>query len=526
MNAETENTKTTRNTLDYKTLKTAVNGSAAAIRVVTQLEPVGHQRDKVFPPTYAGGEYATEKRYPALDPKAEDQPLQSVLLHSVAGEANLLEEALKSAIQDGLLKVNGNEINVPLLQVSFNDTAAAEYVPEPITVLDAPHRVFDAIFRDSEIPGQRGASTLFKDTNAGKDIGKASLANATPLYQWSPTSLLFGCWNSANDKVQNKIPGNLKFARAIVSEIVGYGIVQGVRVGGKNDPVGITGQAIYKLPSEEETTDVKQAVHDSDGKPWYRSKDGNSWTQVESQARKETKNEKGKSKEVLFYRAVGSEWTTDEGQAAKNASGNPIKWGEKGKPSEVNLGQVTPTIGKSPDSKDAKDFKRHLPQYERHEELRRAGGGITMKYATQTTVLSLSALRRMRFPVNGQRTPEGDTAARTVLAALGLVAISAQRERDYFLRSRCELRAVNAPPFEFVPQGRDIKDSDRFTLSFEQAVTLLKEALDNTTNLSWKTSNDMPQLKPKTNLAELIRLSHERGGAEDEEQADPTSEQS
>lgn len=528
MKNETERTHDELQALDYEKLKTKVSGSAAAIRIVTKLEPVGHPRDKVFPPTYKGGEYATEKRYPAIEPRDKDEPLQSVLLHSVAGEANLFEEALKAAIQDGLL----NDASIPLLQVDFNKTAAAEYVPEPITVLDAPHRVFDAIFRDSEVPGENGnRSTLFKDTPAGQDIGKASLANATPLFQWSPTSLLFGCWNSANDKVPGKIKGNLKFARSIVSEIVGYGIEQGVKVGGKDDPVGITGQAIYRLPSDEETTDVKQAVHDTEGKPWYRSSKSDSWTQDESQAKKETKKKKtkeGKEKTetITFYRAIGLEWTTDENAAARNASGNPVKWGEKGKPSEVNLGQVTPTIGKSPDSKDARDFKRHLSNFDRHEELRKAGGGITMKYAIQTTVLSLSALRRMRFPVDGERTPEGDTAARTVLAALGLVAITAQRERDYFLRSRCELRAVDSPPFEFAPQGREVKDEDRFTLSFEEAVQLLKDAIKSASNLQWKTASDMPNLKPKANLAELIRLSHERGGAEDEEQAESTSEES
>jgi len=131
--------------LNIDTLKKAVSGSAAAIRIVTRLEPVGHERDKVFPPTYAGGEYALEDRYPASaatvsaggngpQTKGDEAPVQAVLLHSVAGQANLLEEALKAAIADG--EVSG----VPVLQVSFEGTAAAEYLREPITVLDAPHR--------------------------------------------------------------------------------------------------------------------------------------------------------------------------------------------------------------------------------------------------------------------------------------------------------------------------------------------------------------------------------------------------
>jgi CRISPR-associated protein Csb1 len=203
----------------------------------------------------------------AAQRKIDDAAVCAVLLHSVAGQANLLEEALKAAIAEG--RVSG----VPILKVSFENTAAAEYLREPITVLDAPHRVFDAIFRDSEVPGANNNPTVgFSETAAGKAIATASLANATPLYEWSPTSLLFGCWNSANDKVPGKIKGNLKFARAIVSEIVGYEIEQGVRVGGKGDPAGITGQAIYRLPSDKPTTDLKEAHHGADGKPWFKKK--------------------------------------------------------------------------------------------------------------------------------------------------------------------------------------------------------------------------------------------------------------
>src|SRR5689334_1645115 len=118
--------------MDLKRLTDAVKGGAAAIRIVTRLEPVGHESDKVFPPTYAGGEYALEERYPALaanastdatvaPQKADEAPVRAVLLHSVAGQANLLEEALKSAIAEASIT------GVPVLRVSFDGTAAAQY---------------------------------------------------------------------------------------------------------------------------------------------------------------------------------------------------------------------------------------------------------------------------------------------------------------------------------------------------------------------------------------------------------------
>lgn len=515
--------------MNLNELTEAVKGGAAAIRIITTLEPVGHERDKVFPPTYAGGEYALEKRYPAAaasvstdasgaQPKDDESPVVAVLLHSVAGQANLLEEALKAAIVEG--KVSG----VPVLKVSFEGTAAAKYLREPITVLDAPHRVFDAIFRDSEVPvANNNPAVGFAETAAGSAIATASLANATPLYEWSPTSLLFGCWNSASDKVPGKIKGNLKFARAIVSEIVGYEIEQGVRVGGKGDPAGITGQAIYRLPSDEATTDPKEAHHDSTGRPWFKKKNAPAqWTQNDTEAETRTVTKDKKPQEVPLFRAIGWDWTTNGEDAAKNKDGKPVKWGEKGKPSELLFGQIAPTIGKNKDDNNVE--RRKLPP-ERQEELRKRGGGVTMKSALQTTVLSLSALRRLRFPSNEGHSPERDAAARTVLAALGLVAITAQRERDYFLRSRCELRAVDSPQFVFVVQGRKTENKDRFTLTFAQAKALLKEALEAQNAPQWKANAEMPSLKPKANLAELIRLSFERGGAEEEgEGGEPASD--
>ncbi len=503
--------------MNLNTLTEAVKGGAAAIRIVTRLEPVGHERDKVFPPTYAGGEYALEKRYPAsaetsaaaangAQSKDDESPVHAVLLHSVAGQANLLEEALKAAITDESL------VGVPVLKVSFDDTLAAEYLREPITVLDAPHRVFDAIFRDSEVPGADGNEAVgFAKTAAGQAIATASLANATPLYEWSPTSLLFGCWNSANDKVPGKIKGNLKFARAIVSEIVGYEIEQGVRVGGKGDPAGITGQAIYCLPSNETTIDANKARHDSEGKPWFRKKGAPlAWTQIRDEA--ETAKDK-KQQDVPVYQAIGLDWTVDEAKAARDKNAKPVKWGKKGKPSELLLGQIAPSIGKSD---EGGGDRRKLSA----EDSRKLGGGVTMKYALQTTVLSLAALRRLRFPApspNVQSEPsDRHIAARTVLAALGLVAITAQRERDYFLRSRCELRAVESPKFEFVVQGRKTEERDQFTLTFGEAKALLQQAIDAPGAPKWKADSEIPSLKPKTNLAELIRLSFVRGGADEE----------
>ena len=48
--------------LTLSDLQAGVRGSAAALRSITRLQPVGGDGDKIFPATYANGVYAVEKR--------------------------------------------------------------------------------------------------------------------------------------------------------------------------------------------------------------------------------------------------------------------------------------------------------------------------------------------------------------------------------------------------------------------------------------------------------------------------------
>ena len=73
-----------------------------------KLQPAGGEGTKVFPPTYAGAVYATEKR--RLPGHAE--PVECVLLDSVQSQANRMEEALQQAVDAGRLKI-------PLVEVDF-----------------------------------------------------------------------------------------------------------------------------------------------------------------------------------------------------------------------------------------------------------------------------------------------------------------------------------------------------------------------------------------------------------------------
>ena len=86
-----------------------------------------------------------------------------------------------------------------------------------------------------------------------------------------------------------------------------------------------------------------------------------------------------------------------------------------------------------------------------------SAGGFTIDHAEQTTVLSLPALRRLRFPAKpGEKSsPEGDVAARTYLGALGLLGATLAVEAGYDLRSRCILRAKNAVTWQLLGKPGD-----------------------------------------------------------------------
>ncbi|MCK6557392.1 type I-U CRISPR-associated protein Cas7, partial [Candidatus Binatia bacterium] len=53
--------------LTLNVLQAAVSGRAVAIRCRTILQPAAGPGTKVFPPTHAGGVYATEKRRIAVE---------------------------------------------------------------------------------------------------------------------------------------------------------------------------------------------------------------------------------------------------------------------------------------------------------------------------------------------------------------------------------------------------------------------------------------------------------------------------
>lgn len=263
--------------LDMNSLKRLVTGDAVAIRGTATLEPAGGPGDKIFPPTHAvdnnnkrpGAKYAFETR------RISGQDVTCVLIDSVQSQANRMEEALEALWAE-------KRIALPVVSVDFSSIA-----PEVgrVTSLTAPHRIADALLRDSLLDGQ-----LFRLSGIGKSFTDASTKNATALFRVCPTGLVFGMWDSTGPK------GGLgaKFQRALVSEIVGINAANGSKTASRMDPLNI----------------AKDAA-------------------------------------ILYKSANGDEIWTVNAEEAEKKNGEPVKVGSEkkaGKPSAVLHGNIAPSI--------------------------------------------------------------------------------------------------------------------------------------------------------------------------------------
>ena len=225
----------------------------------------------------------TSTRWNTAKSGTPNEPTVTVLLDSVASQANRAELALLEGWERG-------ELSFPVPYVDFREAGGLTDF-ERLTVLEAPHRLADAIFRDSLLDG-----TLFRFSAVGRAITDSTPRDATEMYRYSPTSLLFGLWDSTGPR------GGLgsKFQRQYVSEIVGLDAVIGNKVGSRMDPLQID-----KVGSDDRA---------------FNSEDSN---------------------EV---------WTFDETKAEKGRTGKPVyatrggERGEAGQPSKINHGNVLPSI--------------------------------------------------------------------------------------------------------------------------------------------------------------------------------------
>lgn len=224
--------------MQYADLLQAVQ-SAAGLRLRLRLQPLYGPGEIVFPCTVAGGKYQiSNRRIPGFD-----QSVLCAILDSVQSQANRMEDALLSDIRAGKLQI-------PHVATGFSGIEGLEKEIGEITCFEAPHRIFDAILRDSVDAG----GTHFPLTDLGRRVIQASSKDATAIFEASPASLLFGSWDSTG------ISGGLgeKYTRCVVSEVVGINIEQAVRSGTRIDPLNVAG-AIDPASILKDTNDVMWA---------------------------------------------------------------------------------------------------------------------------------------------------------------------------------------------------------------------------------------------------------------------------
>lgn len=417
--------------LNVDELKKLVAGDTVAIRGAATLEPAGGPGDKIFPPTHAVGDRnkAAGAKYAFETRRIDQQEVRCVLLDSVQSQANRMEEALQALWTD-------KRIALPVVSVDFSSIAKEV---GRVTSLTAPHRIADALLRDSLLDGQ-----LFRLSGIGTSFTDASAKDGGALFKVCPTALVFGLWDSTGPK------GGLgaKFQRALVSEIVGINALPGSKTESRIDPAQLVNAAavIYR--------------------------------------RKPMANEP-------------LAWTLDEAEAERGRVGSednvPLKWGAKkkegkwvqgeGKLTTANHSNIPPTIDVT-------------------------GGGVTIDEARHSVVLSLAALRRVGFA-------EGAIEARTVLAALGLLAVLAAESRGHDLRSRCLLVPRKGCALRLEAVGRD-GSTNALELDLAAAIALYNAAVEGLPDdLRFKEPAGvaLAELEPSPKLAALVTRSRELAAA-------------
>ncbi len=268
--------------IDFQALRDAV-GTAAAFRRINRLQPVGGRGDKIFPPTYPGKRNNDPPRHVFERRKIDREEVWCVLIDSVQSQANRLEEALLATMnaEDG-----DESMSIPCVTVDFRGTGLEPL--ERITSLDAPHRVYDAILRDSLLDG-----VPFMQSDQGHRLAAAKPADATALLEISPTALVFGAWHSQGEG------GGLgaKFPRTLVSEIMAI------------------------------DTPVEQTIIDQrTGELGARTAGRRTGSRIDPL---------GTLRKVEVYKS-STDWSTDKESAGKGA--------KKVRPSEINHSNIAPTV--------------------------------------------------------------------------------------------------------------------------------------------------------------------------------------
>lgn len=344
-------------------------------------------------------------------------------------------EAVDCVVLDSV-QSQANRLELALLGVHRDEGVAL-----PHLAVTLPHQGVPRTFTSLEL-SHRAADAVFRDSlldgvpfqdsPVGLAMQKGDAA-ATALFETDPASLLHGVWWSTGLRTR----ANVRMTRAVTSSITGIGFQSGVKPSSRLDALGIVRQVAVELIDDDRDWQIAQ---------------------------------------------------TDD-------RGKPVGKGKASRPSEINHGNVTPSIDP-------------------------LGGAV--EHALHSAVLSLIRLRQLRFPdKSGVCSPARDEAARTMLAAMGLLELAAQVRQGYDLRAGCFL--IPEPPlnrqaaeerggFELLTA----EGAERFDLDYAGALALYRDAVAAVRDAGFAWRDGALDLVPTPKLVELKTTSDRLSGGDDD----------
>ena len=200
-------------------------GGASVLTSVTPLEPAAGPHASVAPAKFLEGKGRTAKPVFAYERRFWDgEAVTAVLIDSKQSQNNRLEAAVSAAIadQDPVLA------RTPRIELRFEDG-------QVYSDIDLPHRAFDGQIRAGTINGEPATAA-----QEYRKLRNATVADARPLLERSPITLLLGGWDASRKTHAGR------YRSLLVGEIIGIlsdqgrepEVNQSKRGGARIDPLG------------------------------------------------------------------------------------------------------------------------------------------------------------------------------------------------------------------------------------------------------------------------------------------------
>ncbi len=198
----------------------ATAGRPAGIEWCQRMSPPFGQ--VTMPPTYEGDI--------EIHPRSIHGAVRQVTeLDSVGSSANRLEEALLGEHRAGRYGLPVTDTTIEAGGQTFT-----------ITTLEAPHRLFDAWIRLSELED----GIAFEDSDHGRELTLAPPHALDPILETSAHDLLFGTWDSHRTGPS----GQVRVARSLNSSVIGLDPTPVTTVAARRDPLNLGEEKDVKAP--------------------------------------------------------------------------------------------------------------------------------------------------------------------------------------------------------------------------------------------------------------------------------------